>query len=215
MKPIASDRGIIVGVTGGIACGKSTVSKLLSKKGAIPINSDEIGHQLLKRDSPVMEALLEAFGTDILDESGDVSRQKLGAIVFNDETARERLNAIMHPPIVETSRSEANRLVTEEVNCVVLIDAPLLIEANSQDTVDVIVVVTASTQTQIQRLLERAIAQNRPPSQVEAQARIDSQMPVSEKVKYADFVIENDGTLEELEQKVNRLWHEIRHLKAN
>ena len=215
MKPITSDRGIIVGVTGGIACGKSTVSKLLSKKGAIPINSDEIGHQLLKRGSPVMEALVEAFGADILDEFGDVSRPKLGAIVFNDKAARERLNAIMHPPIVQQSRSEANRLVTEDTDCVVLIDAPLLIEANSQDTVDVIVVVTASTQTQLQRLLERAIAQNRPPSQAEAQARIDSQMPVSEKVKYADFVIENDRTFEELEQKVEGLWHEIRRLKAN
>ena len=215
MKPITSDRGIIVGVTGGIACGKSTVSELLSKKGANPINSDEIGHQLLKRGSPVMGALLEAFGADILDESGDVSRQKLAAIVFNDKAARERLNAIMHPPIVEKSRSEANRLITEDADCVVLIDAPLLIEANSQDTVDVIVVVTASTQTQLQRLLERAIAQNRSPSQAEAQARIDSQMPVSEKVKYADFVIENDGTFEELERKVDGLWHKIRRLKAN
>ena len=209
MKPIASDRGIIVGITGGIACGKSTVSKLLSKKGAIPINSDEIGHQLLKRGSPVMGALLEAFGSDILDQSGDVSRQKLGTIVFNDKTARERLNAIMHPPIVQQSRSEANKLVAEDANCAVLIDAPLLIEANSQDTVDVIVVVTASTQIQLQRLLDRSL------SPAEAQARIDSQMPLSEKVKYADFVVENDGTLEELEHKADELWHEIRRLKTN
>ena len=80
---------------------------------------------------------------------------------------------------------------------------------------DIIVVVTASTQTQLQRLLERAIEQNRPSSQAEAQARIDSQMPLSEKIKYADFVLENDGTLEELEEKVGSLWHEIRRLKAN
>ena len=144
-----------------------------------------------------------------------LAAQSSVAIVFNDKAARERLNAIMHPPIVERSRSEANRLVTEDASCVVLIDAPLLIEANSQDTVDVIVVVTASTQTQLQRLLERAIEQNRPPNQAEAQARIDSQMPLSEKVKYADFVLENDGTLEELEQKVDGLWHEILRLKAN
>ena len=212
MKSIASDRGIIVGVTGGIACGKSTVSKLLSNKGANPINSDEIGHQLLKRGSPVMGALLEAFGADILDEFGDVSRQKLATIVFNDKAARERLNSIMHPPIVEKSRSKANRLVTEDANCIVLIDAPLLIEANSQDTVDIIVVVTASTHTQLQRLLERAIAQNRLPSQAEAQARIDSQMPLSEKVKYADFVLENDGTLEALQRKVDGLWSKLRDL---
>lgn len=162
-----------------------------------------------------MEALLEGFGPGILDESGDVSRPKLGAIVFNDPAARERLNAIMHPRIVQQSRSEANRLVAEDANCVALVDAPLLIEANSQDTVDVIVVVTASTQTQIQRLLERAIAQNRPLSQAEAQARIDSQMLLSEKVKYADFVVENDGTLEELERKTDGLWREIRRLKVN
>ena len=209
MKPIAANRGIIVGVTGGIACGKSTVSKLLSEKGAIPINSDEIGHQLLKRSSPVMGALLEAFGSDILDEFGDVNRQRLGAVVFNDKVARERLNAIMHPPIVQQSRSEANRLVTEDANCVVLIDAPLLIEANSQGTVDVIVVVTTSTQIQLQRLLDRSL------SPAEAQARIDSQLPLSEKVKYADFVLENDGTLEELKRKVNSLWREIRRLKTN
>ena len=156
-----------------------------------------------------MGALLEAFGADILDQSGDVNRQKLGAIVFNDKAARERLNAIMHPPIVQQSRSEANRLVAEDADCVVLIDAPLLIEANSQDTVDVIVVVTASTQIQLQRLLDRSL------SSAEAQARIDSQMPLSEKVKYADFVVENDGTLEKLEQKADELWHEIRRLKAN
>ncbi|MCZ6680731.1 MAG: dephospho-CoA kinase [Candidatus Poribacteria bacterium] len=213
MKPIHPNRGIIVGVTGGIACGKSTVSKLLGEKGAIPINSDAIGHQLLKRGSPVIGALIEAFGADILDESGAVSRQKLGAIVFKDKAARERLNAIMHPPIVQQSRSEARRLVAEDANCIVLIDAPLLIEAGAQDTVDVIVVVTASPEVQRQRLLERSIAQKRPLSRTEVKARIDSQMPLSEKVKYADFVIENEGTIEELRQKVDELWHNLRALR--
>ena len=195
-------RGIIVGITGGIACGKTTVSDMLAEKGAIPINADEIGHQLLKADSPVIAELTDTFGQDILDPSGDVSRKKLGAIVFNDKSARERLNSILHPLIIERSRGEARRLVKEDPTCVVLLDAPLLIEAGAYDTVDLIVVVTASSETQLRRTLERSVAQGRPLTETEVQARIDSQMPVTEKVKYADVVIENEGTLEALHRQV-------------
>ena len=203
------DRGIIVGITGGIACGKTTVSELLAEKGAIPINADEIGHQLLKVDSPVIDELVSAFGQEILDESGDVSREKLGAIVFQDKSARERLNAILHPLIIQRSRSRARQLVIGDPSCVVLLDAPLLIEAGAYDSVDLIVVVAAPSETQLQRILERSQAQNRPLTEDEAQARIDSQMPVSEKVKYADVVIENSGTLEELKGKVDQLWDQL------
>ena len=212
-KPIDPNRGMIVGVTGGIACGKSTVSALLVEKGAISINLDEIGHELLKRGGPVMDKLINAFGSDILEESGDVSRQKLGAIVFADKPARQCLNAIMHPPIGWQSRSEANRLVDEDRNRVVVIDVPLLIEGGTQDTVDVIVVVTASAEVQLKRLLDRSVEQKRPLSQAEAQARIDSQMPLSEKAKHAHFIIDNDGNVEELRRKVNQFWDELRKLK--
>ena len=202
-------RGIIVGITGGIACGKTTVSDLLAEKGAIPINADEIGHQLLKADSPVIGELTDAFGQDILDESGDVSRKKLGAIVFNDKAAREQLNSILHPLIIERSRGHARQLVTEDPTCIVLLDAPLLIEAGAYDTVDLIVVVTASSETQLRRTLERSVAQGRPLTETEVQARIDAQMPVTEKVKYADVVIENEGTLEELHRQVDALWEKL------
>lgn len=209
-------RGTIVGITGGIACGKTTVSDLLAEKGAIPINADEIGHQLLKADSPVINELTEAFGQEILDASGDVSRKKLGAIVFKDKTARERLNSILHPLIIERSRGQARQLVTEDPTCVVLLDAPLLIEAGAYETVDLIVVVTASPETQLRRTLERSIAQGRPLTETEVQARIDSQMPVSEKVKYADVVIKNEGTLEELHRQVDALWERLQqHGKGN
>jgi dephospho-CoA kinase len=210
MKPNHPNRGIIVGITGGIACGKSTVTELLAEKGAISINVDRVGHQLLKRGSSVMDKLIAVFGKGILDESGDVSREKLGAIVFNDKSARERLNAIMHPPIVEQSRARARQLVAEAPTRVVLIDAPLLIEAGAQDTVDIIVVVTASTEIQLQRILDRSVAQNRPLERSEAQARIDAQMPLSEKIEYADFVIENNNTVDELRQKVGLLWQELK-----
>ena len=202
-------RGIIVGITGGIACGKTTVSDLLAEKGAIPINADEIGHQLLKADSPVIDELTEAFGRDILEASGDVSRKKLGAIVFKDKAARERLNGILHPLIIERSRGHARQLVAEDPTCVVLLDAPLLIEAGAYDTVDLIVVVTVSPETQLRRTLERGETQGRPLTETEVQARIDSQMPVSEKVKYADVVIENEGTLEGLQKQVDALWEKL------
>ena len=202
-------RGTIVGITGGIACGKTTVSNLLAEKGAIPINADEIGHQLLRADSPVIGELTDAFGRDILDASGDVSRKKLGAIVFKDKAAREQLNSILHPLIIERSRGQARQLVTQDPTCVVLLDAPLLIEAGAYDTVDLIVVVTATPETQLRRTLERSVAHGRPLTETEVQARIDSQMPVKEKVKYADVVIENDGTSEELHRQVNALWEKL------
>ena len=203
-----------MGVTGGIASGKSTVSRLLAEKGAFTINLDEMGHELLKRGSPVMDKLIEAFGTGILDSSGDVSRQKLGAIVFNDVAARERLNAIMHPPIVRRSQSEAHRLVAEDADCVVVIDIPLLIEGGRHHLVDVIVVVTTSPENQRQRLLERSIEESRPLSVEEAQARISAQIPLSEKVKVAHFVIDNNCPLEELSHQVDHLWIELRRLKT-
>ena len=203
------ERGIIIGITGGIACGKTTVSELLAEKGAIPINADEIGHQLLKADSPVIGELVDAFGQEILEESGDVSRKKLGAIVFNDKSARERLNTILHPLIIQRSRTLARQLVMENPSCVVLLDAPLLIEAGAYNSVDLIVVVTTSPETQLQRILERSQVQNRPLSETEAQARIDAQMPVAEKVKYADVVIENEGALDELNKQVDALWEEF------
>lgn len=202
-------RGIIVGITGGIACGKTTVSKMLTEKGAIPINADEIGHELLKVDSPAITELVDSFGQDILDASGNVSRKKLGEIVFNDKAARERLNAILHPLIIQRSRSEARQLVLDNPSSVVLLDAPLLIEGGAYDSVDMIVVVTASMETQIQRTINRSQEQNRPLSVTDVKARIDAQMPMKEKIKYADVVIENEGNLRELTEQVHELWAQI------
>ena len=140
--------------------------------------------------------------------------KKLGAIVFKDKTARERLNSILHPLIIQRSRSQARQLVTEDRSCIVLLDAPLLIEAGAYDTVDLIVVVTAPPETQLRRTLERSIAQGRSLTESEVQARIDAQMPLTEKVTYADVVIENDGTFEALHQQVDALWRELQR-RAN
>ena len=143
-----------------------------------------------------------------------LAAKRLGAIVFADNAKREQLNAIMHPPILQRSQSEARRLVAEDSNCVVVIDVPLLVEGGRHHLVDVIVVVTTSPENQLQRLLERSIEESRPLSVEEAQARISAQIPLSEKVKFAHFVIDNNCPLEELSHQVDRLWIELRRLKT-
>jgi len=203
MKP-KLHKGLIVGLTGGIACGKTTVAGLLSQHGASVIDLDKIGHQLLKKGNPVFEQIVKTFGAEILDKSGDISREKLGKIVFHHPECRSRLDQITHPAIIEQAWTETRRLATFEN--IVVIDSPLLIEAGLQDSVDIVVVVTSDEKTQLDRLIQRSIKQGKALSVKEAQARINSQMPLSEKTKYANFVIENNGRLDELEEKVVKLW---------
>ena len=134
------------------------------QKARFRLTPTKSGNQLLKADSPVIHELTEVFGEDILDVSGDVSRKKLGAIVFADKAARARLNAILHPLIIKRSRALAKQIVTGRPgvpsSC---LTPPLLIEAGAYDTVNLIVVVTASSETQLQRTLERSRAQGRTP----------------------------------------------------
>ncbi|MFQ6040347.1 MAG: dephospho-CoA kinase [Candidatus Poribacteria bacterium] len=207
-------RGLIVGLTGGIACGKTTVAELLAQRGADVIDLDEIGHRLLKKGNPVFERIVKTFGAEILDESGDISRAKLGRIVFHDVERRSCLNQITHPAIIERSLAEAERLAASNPEEIIIIDAPLLIEAGMQDIVDIVVVVIADEKTQLDRLIKRSIKQ-KSPSVKEAQARIHSQMSLSEKIKHAHFVIENSGGMDELKTKVVRLWDELKKLQKN
>ncbi|MBM3240986.1 dephospho-CoA kinase [Candidatus Poribacteria bacterium] len=204
-------RGLIVGLTGGIACGKTTVAELLAQHGADVIGLDEIGHQLLKKGNPVFDQIVKTFGEEILDEFGDISREKLGRIVFHDSERRLRLNQITHPAIIEQSLAEAKRLAALGIERVVIIDSPLLIEAGMQDIMDIVVVVVSDEKTQLDRVIRRSIEQKKPLSVEEAQARLHSQMPLSEKVKYADFVVENNGGLDELKMKVAELWDNLKN----
>ena len=205
-----SNRGLIVGLTGGIACGKTTVAELLAQHGADVIDLDEIGHRLLKKDSPVFDQIVKAFGKEVLDESGDISRAKLGRIVFHYSECRLRLNQITHPAIIEQSWTEAQRMAALGTERIIIIDSPLLIEAGMQDIVDIVVVVISDKKTQLDRLIQRGIKQKKPLRVKEAQARIHSQMPLSEKIKYADFVVENNGGLDELKTKVAKLWGDLK-----
>ena len=201
-----TDRGKIIGVTGGIACGKSTVCQLLAQKGAFVIDLDRVGHQLLQNTSSVFGQLLSTFGTTILDGSGTISRSKLGEIVFSDSEARKQLDSIMHPVIVEKSRHSAHQFVEGDSSRIAVIDSPLLIEVNGHETVDLVIVVITDAHTQKQRLIKRSHDQKRPIDCHQIETRIKAQLPLSEKVKYADFVIDNSGAVDKLGLKVDELW---------
>ncbi|HID56184.1 TPA: dephospho-CoA kinase [Candidatus Poribacteria bacterium] len=202
-------RGLIVGLTGGIACGKTTVAKMMQERGAHVIDVDDIGHEMLKRGSPVYEDLVKAFGPEVLDESGDISRRKLGRLVFQNPEMRERLNEIVHPQIIRTSLERARKSAGENPCGIVVLDAPLLFEVGMEREVDVTVVVTADERKQVERQIERWREMGREVDEREALARIRAQMPLKRKIEMADFVIENNGSIEELREKVGRVWRKL------
>lgn len=206
-------RGLIAGITGGIACGKSTVSKMLEKLGAISIDVDAIGHKLLKKGNPEYDKIVEMFGENILDKSGEISRNELGKIVFSCPEKRKQLNLIMHPPMIKRTMRKARALAESDSQAIVLLDSPLLIEADLHKSVDAVVVVICSESIQVKRIVNRSIKRGRKLSVDEALTRIKSQMPIEEKVKYADFVMENNGDLDELKKKVERLWLQLFSVK--
>jgi len=206
-------RGLIVGLTGGIACGKTTVAGMFRRLGAHVIDADSIGHELLKKGSPVYARLVEEFGEGVLDEEGNVSREKLGRIVFSDPERRRRLNEIVHPVIVEKALRLARELAEADPEGVVVIEAPLLFEVGMDGEVDVTVAVVADEELQVERQLERWRRMGRKADRREAISRIRAQMPASEKAKRADFVIENNGTVRELWERVLEVWDELRNIK--
>ncbi len=195
----------VVGLTGGIASGKSTVSVLLAANGAGIIDADRIGHEIIMKGAEGYRQLLEAFGDGILGDDGEISRPKLAALVFGDKEKVARLNAITHPLIGKEMfrRMEGFRREKGE-GAIVVYDAALLIESGARDMLDILVVVAADPQVQIERL-ER----DRDMPAEEAQRRISSQLNLEDKLAHADYVIENEGSLKDLENKVDELWSDI------
>lgn len=195
----------VVGLTGGIASGKSTVSVLLAAKGAGIIDADRIGHELILRGAKGYRQLLEAFGGGILGDDGEISRPKLAAMVFGDREKVARLNAITHPLIGEEmfQRMEGFRRDKGE-GAIVILDAALLIESGARDMLDILVVVAADPRVQIERL-ER----DRDMPGDEARRRISSQLDLEEKLAHADYVISNESSLQDLEKKVDEMWSDI------
>ncbi len=202
-------RMIIVGLTGGIASGKSTVSQMLSELGAIVIDADKVGHEAFRPHSDAWRGVVAIFGSSILGPNEEIDRGKLADIVFNDPKALEQLNRIMHPLMYQIVEQRIEALRRQRVEVVVL-EAALLIEANWTDLVDQVWVTVAPEADVIDRLRSQKGF-----TEEQARARINSQMSIAERSKYADVVIENDSDLDTLREKVEGLWQKIRFSENN
>jgi dephospho-CoA kinase len=192
----------VIGLTGGIGSGKSTTGRLLADLGAMVIDADKIGHEVLRQNTAIRQELLELFGRTILSEDGEIDRKKLGHLVFHNPAARAHLNRLLHPAMFKLARERIEESRNQD-QAVIVLEAPLLLEAGWAPLVDEIWVTVASQDTVLLRLLERSQL-----SREESLARIHAQTSPEEKQKQAHVVIPNDGTLEDLKTRVYQLWQQ-------
>lgn len=192
-----------VALTGNIASGKSSVARVWARLGAPIIDADVLARRAVEPGSPALERIAQAFGPGVLEPGGGLDREAMRAIVFRDEAARRRLEAIVHPEVARLRREEEQRLEREGARIVVN-DIPLLFEVGLEDEFDVVVLVDAPEAVRLERLVrDRGLDPD------EALRMIAAQMPAEQKRRRSDIVIENAGTLEELEARAERVWREL------
>jgi dephospho-CoA kinase len=192
---------IVVGLTGGIASGKSLVAKVLKDLGAHLIDADQIAHELLEPGQQAREEVLAYFGRGIELPNGTIDRRKLGELVFSDPGKRAWLNGCLHPKVFEIYTEQVRHLCARQPDAVIVFDAALLIETGYHKKMDKVILVYADEEQQLKRLMERECF-----SHDQAMARIRSQMPLGEKRPHADYVIENTGNREETERRTREIF---------
>ncbi len=200
---------VVIGLTGGIASGKSLVSSFLRELGAVVIDADLIAREVVAPGQPALAMIVEAFGPGILRPDGSLDRKALGALVFADPDLRKKLEEITHPFIIARIKEELARLAESCPDGVVVLDAPLLFEAGLEGLVDEVWVVYVDAATQLARLMSRDGL-----TRAEAEQRLAAQIPLAEKARRADRVIDNSGTPEATRAQVNRLWRELQERRG-
>jgi len=194
----------VIGLTGGIGSGKSTVSKFLAHLGAVVIDADKVGHEVFKPGTKAWQEVVDAFGQGIISADGTIDRRKLGEIVFSNPGARAKLNQVMHPLIYEQVKSRIGEYGKKGV-AIIIVEAPLLLEVGWKSLVDEVWVTSASEATVIKRLKEQKGL-----SETQSLARIRAQLTDEERIRQADVVIDTDCALDELKEKVEALWRKLR-----
>jgi dephospho-CoA kinase len=195
---------LLVGLTGGIGSGKSTVAAILERRGAVVIDADDLARRAVDPGSPGYQQVVEAFGRQLIADGGDIDRERLAQLVFADPEARRRLESIVHP---EVARRFAQALEAyRDTDRVVVYVVPLLVERSLQAAFDVVVAISASPEIREERLMaDRAMTAE------EVRGRMAAQVSDEDRGRDAHIVIENDGSLEQLDRVVDDLWIDLRH----
>jgi dephospho-CoA kinase len=193
---------LLVGLTGGIGSGKSTVARMLADRGAVVLDADVLAREAVEPGTAGFDAVLARFGEAVRSPDGSLDRARLAEIVFDDDDARRDLEAIVHPR-VRLRIAEAVAALTDS-DAVVVVDSPLLIETGGHESFPMVVVVTAPDEARIARLTARGMGER------DARARMTAQMPLKDKAAHADVLLDNGGSESELEAQVDRLWADLR-----
>lgn len=199
---------LLLGVTGGIASGKSVVARMLEEKGAPVIDFDVLAREVVEPDKPAWKQIVAYFGEQVLQEDRTLDRKKLSGIVFSDLEKKKKLESFTHPQIGLAFVQRLNEITEQDPEAVVQVVVPLLLEVNMQHLFHKILVVYVPRHVQIERLMQRDGI-----SREEAETIVASQLPIDEKPGYADFVIRNEGDLERTREQVDRLWQDLKRVQ--
>lgn len=205
--PRTSDPGLSFGLTGGVACGKSTVARYFQDLGACIIDADRVGHELIEPGRAAYQEILERFGKQILDPGGQIDRKKLGPKLFADPQQLQMLNSILHPRIIARVQELAAEQQRRNPHAVVIVDAALIFESGIGGTLRKVVVAWCRPEQQVERLMAKTGV-----SRDEAERRIRTQMPVEEKRRRADYVIDCSGSMEDTRRQAEAIYLDLRRI---
>lgn len=199
---------LLVGLTGGMGSGKSLAAKFFAEQGAHIIDADQLSRELVRPGNPALKEIVDTFGEDILEPSGNLDREALAKIIFDDTKNKSALEAILHPKIIVREQEMYLSISASDHSAIVIVDAALLIESGNYKNVDKVILVQSREEQQIKRILSRGFQ-----SYDQAIARIKNQMSFEEKIKYADYILDNQSEAEDLRQRVQEIYAKLLNIQ--